>query len=541
MPTIEELGQKTKAKYPEYASMSDLEVGQRVLAKYPEYQSVITPSDKRSGAQKVADFMGLGTTLKNINTIVGTPIVASRTNEFAKTSGDAFKQSQELIKQAKLEKDPAKKKALIDQSRQIMQAVDTEGFNQRLQKDQETMGITEADLGRSNTEFALRRGAGQTAELASYVLPGAVGGPTSKISQRVLQAGAKGAIAGGLQGTAGAATESENLSDATGRIAGGTVAGAVTGAVLQGVLETPQIAKEWWNKTAKSLGPKAKELYATTLKQNIADKKFYKQAGGIDKVIDEASAMKLPNTKNGITKYLEDYGPEFEKKVVSEINKTANKGKTIDLDSAVSRAKAVIKKEYGADQTILDAADNWFNANKKIYSGKTSLNGSNNLRKGLDRTVGGQLTQEINQGAAAAKKAMATILRNDFKTLVPELKPAIRKYQIVSGLANAMKVEPVAGLAEGSAAAAAAAAGSVLGGPAAILSALAGYGASIASRSPGLKRMATTGIMNEARRAAPTVVRSAINASPVINPAISALQRAIDNTRKSKTNKEVLP
>lgn len=541
MPTIEELGKKTKAKYPEYSNMSDEEVGKRVVAKYPEYQSVITPSDKRSGAQKVADFVGLGTTLKNINTVVGTPIVASRTNEFSKTSGDAFKQSQELIKQAKSEKDPAKKKFLLDQSRSVMQAVDTEGFNQRLQKDQETMGITESDMGRSNLEFSARRGAGQTAELASYVAPGAVGGPTASIGNRVLQAGAKGAIAGGLQGTASASSESENILDALARTGTGAVVGAGTGAVLQGVLETPQMAKEWWNSVSKKIGPGAKDLYASTLKENISDKKFYKQAGGVDKVIDEASAMKLPNTKNGMTQYLDEYGPEFEKTVVREINKTANSGKTIDLDSAVSRAKVIIKKEYGADQSILDSADNWFKTNQKIYSGKTSLNGSNNLRKGLDRTVGGQLTQEINQGATAAKKAMATILRNDFKTLVPELKPAIRKYQIVSGLANAMKKEPITGLAEMASAGTGAAIGSIYGGPASILTALGGLGLSTAVRSPGLKRTITSGIMNEARRVAPTVIRSAINASPVVNPAVSALQRALDNTRKAKTNKEKLP
>ena len=37
MPTIIDLGQKVKAKYPEYTDMSDEEVGRRVKAKYPEY------------------------------------------------------------------------------------------------------------------------------------------------------------------------------------------------------------------------------------------------------------------------------------------------------------------------------------------------------------------------------------------------------------------------------------------------------------------------------------------------------------------------
>lgn len=47
MPTILELGQKTKAKYPEYADMSDLEVGQKVKSKYPNDYSDFTDVPQR--------------------------------------------------------------------------------------------------------------------------------------------------------------------------------------------------------------------------------------------------------------------------------------------------------------------------------------------------------------------------------------------------------------------------------------------------------------------------------------------------------------
>lgn len=39
--TVDELGQRTKAKHPEYGHYSDSEVGARVLSKYPEYRSQI--------------------------------------------------------------------------------------------------------------------------------------------------------------------------------------------------------------------------------------------------------------------------------------------------------------------------------------------------------------------------------------------------------------------------------------------------------------------------------------------------------------------
>lgn len=41
---IEELGQRVKAKYPQYKDLSDLEVGQNVLQKYPQYRAQITPT-----------------------------------------------------------------------------------------------------------------------------------------------------------------------------------------------------------------------------------------------------------------------------------------------------------------------------------------------------------------------------------------------------------------------------------------------------------------------------------------------------------------
>lgn len=67
MPTIQELGQKTKAKYPQYADMSDLEVGKRVKEKYPtqyaDFADVSSaPKEQKSLGQKVLD---VGTGVSN--------------------------------------------------------------------------------------------------------------------------------------------------------------------------------------------------------------------------------------------------------------------------------------------------------------------------------------------------------------------------------------------------------------------------------------------------------------------------------------------
>lgn len=45
MPDVIELGKRVKAKYPEYADMSDADVGRKVKAKYPEYNDFADVSD----------------------------------------------------------------------------------------------------------------------------------------------------------------------------------------------------------------------------------------------------------------------------------------------------------------------------------------------------------------------------------------------------------------------------------------------------------------------------------------------------------------
>ena len=64
MATLEELGQKIKAKYPQYASMSDVDVAQKVITKYPQYQkqidspSIEQPQPKPTGGPTFQAEMG---------------------------------------------------------------------------------------------------------------------------------------------------------------------------------------------------------------------------------------------------------------------------------------------------------------------------------------------------------------------------------------------------------------------------------------------------------------------------------------------------
>lgn len=55
MPTLEELGQKVKAKYPQYANVPDAELGAKVKAKYPDAYKDFTESQKTSVSQKAKE------------------------------------------------------------------------------------------------------------------------------------------------------------------------------------------------------------------------------------------------------------------------------------------------------------------------------------------------------------------------------------------------------------------------------------------------------------------------------------------------------
>lgn len=69
MATIIELGQKVKAKYPDYADMSDFEVGQKIKAKYPndyaDFTDVEQPKEQKQGGTLLTPLKegisGLGT------------------------------------------------------------------------------------------------------------------------------------------------------------------------------------------------------------------------------------------------------------------------------------------------------------------------------------------------------------------------------------------------------------------------------------------------------------------------------------------------
>ena len=443
------------------------------------------PEDNRTGFQKVTDFVGLKSTVGNIGAL-GFSGQGGRTQQAGQTSNNAFQQSQQLTQLAKQEINPQKKKQLLDQARAIMQGSgeQMDEFQTDLSKRQDVARISEKEIERGPEQFAIRRAIGQSAELAALLMPLTKEARAAQAAlklgtagNRIVQAGKIGATAGGLQGVAGSTREADTLTEAGIRIGGGTIVGGVTGATLQGVFEG---GKWGFDKLKGKVRETAINAYKKTLKNNIRDKKFYKQYGGEDKIIKDTVKYKIANTKNGVINQLDDYGDEFGKIMKKEADKMQANGDRINVAQAFKRAKAKVQENFSHDKTLLKQVNNWFDANK-FYSQKTNVlpGTSNQIRIKFDRKVG-QLVTGDTIGADAGRKAFATELRNAFKGIAQEeTKDAITKYSLLSGLADAMQKEPKFGLTEAALAGASPGTGMMN-----LVELLLGK----AARSPGLRR-----------------------------------------------------
>lgn len=87
--TVEELGRRTKEKYPAYHGYSDAEVGQRVLAKYPQYQAQVTqqPEPTQPGGilQTLTNLIGGKSLTQGIAQSIAAPGVQKTLNEAQQT------------------------------------------------------------------------------------------------------------------------------------------------------------------------------------------------------------------------------------------------------------------------------------------------------------------------------------------------------------------------------------------------------------------------------------------------------------------------
>lgn len=483
--------------------------------------------------QKVGDVTGYGTTARNLGllTLIGQGSVGRQQDQ---KNTEAFQRSQEFIKQAKQETDPKKKSQLLARADMEMKMAEVgqKAFETDLAWRQGAGDIRERDIEKPG-QFVARRTAGQMAEIGQTALPGALNLPGATAGQRIISAGARGAMAGGLQGVSRASIDADTAGEALGTILGGATIGGIAGAGIQtGVEGLTYAGNQVRNLTGKAKD-KFTKLYRSTLKDNVADKNFYKKYGGDEKVFKDAIKYELSPTKNGLNAQFEEYQPEFQNIMDETIEKMNKKGVRMNMADAFKKVEKEVLDDLSYDKTLQKSAQNWFDANKH-YKQMTNVLPAN-LREtyiNLNHKVG-QLVTPDTFGADRARKAFAQELTKRFKMFATdEGRDAIQKYWLMSGLLDAMQKEPKLGIVE------LAGAGASPGtGPMNIIEMLGMK----AIRSPGLKRQVAKYGSNFAQNA--SISQKSANIKPVefvVNPMVSALQRMIDKENESKVSNKLL-
>lgn len=178
-----------------------------------------------------------------------------RATEFAKTVGSSlgfsqslpqvqesvdksYEQSRQLIEKAKQEKDPEKKKKLLQMSRELDQATAANleeylgGFEASMPERYKKEGANEGQY--------LKDAIGIMGEVGSLAIPAGKVGKAAGVLPKVISAAKTGAAAGALY--AGTSPEAKDLAESA-RMAGqGALIGAAAGGVMSGLYEVPKAA-----------------------------------------------------------------------------------------------------------------------------------------------------------------------------------------------------------------------------------------------------------------------------------------------------------
>jgi hypothetical protein len=281
--TLEELGKKTKEKYPQYNNIDDRTLGQKVLAKYPQYQSQITGDVTPVSAAPTAatPTVTAPTTTpakKGLLSSIGSALISSE-KAFGETLGQAagaldkgisaditganktyMDTGNKWLEMARKTTDNTKKKKYLDMANQSFadagstyKAVLPAIGKTKTQILGEAAGVG-LDILTAGTVGKAAAGmkAGKISKVAPTVIKEAIK-PTSLLKGAVKGA-AGGALVGGAYGATGAAQEGTS-------IIGGAKSGAIGGAALGGVLG---------GVGAKISGmPAAKEKKLSTLEEKV--------------------------------------------------------------------------------------------------------------------------------------------------------------------------------------------------------------------------------------------------------------------------------
>lgn len=183
-----------------------------------------------------------------------------------KESQEAFRKASELTKKARNTTDPVEKSRLLGEARAIMTTSGEKvaNINQEIVDYKTSTNITDADMERSNFDFALRRGGAAALEAGSMMVPGAATAAQTA-GGRIAQAAIKGATSSGLSSAGSSLLDAETTQEFMSDTAVGAIMGAVTSAAFTGLSE----GREAWK--AKKLAKQRNKWVKPTGELNIED------------------------------------------------------------------------------------------------------------------------------------------------------------------------------------------------------------------------------------------------------------------------------
>ena len=345
--TKQELSQKIKVKYPEYANIDDNELADKIIAKYPVYKDQITDkTEKKSVIRKVGDFF-TGSTQKFGETLgAAASVVDQETkNTREETLQSTNKMVDDLMSKAKLEPDKEKAKNILESAQKLADTDNIDIFNNpEYQKTAKQIAGEAIGAGLEALSFGTYgKATGLASKLPTVLKP--VVSPAKKVLTGLAEGAKIGATFGGVSGLSQSLQKNKGLGD----IAKETAIGAVSGGLLGGAIGVTTSG-------SMALLNKGIELTknATSKFGKIVEQKLYNTATDLVKMSPTAIQKETKFGKN-TPKFITDEG------ILPLIEGEGNK---LNTEKAVSALQMKYGEEANAFNSILKDSGEYVSLNE---------------------------------------------------------------------------------------------------------------------------------------------------------------------------------
>lgn len=513
------------------------------------------PQDNRSTPQKIADFLGLSTLARGAQA-AGSLLVEAVSPDVAQArvaQQQAEQLRQQVAQRARTETNPELQQLL---QRSVLSGGENLAniSQQQATEFAQNAGISPQEQQIGLGEFIGRRAAGSLAEAGSYLIPG---GSASTAGARITQAAGRGALVGGLQGLAGATREAETLGEGITQTSLGALVGAGTGAALQTGTEGLRLGLKIPEKVGK-------------LRKNVSGKVLQQQKDDVIRSVNPNKAIRKAASERGIDIGEEfifgDYGDDITKNIdiadrkltesSTKFNKILQKNQSkfnfseiIDdianeqLDKARTTAQKEAIKRWAIDQqqnAIQKYGSNNINTTallqEKILAGQSGYKGigpdvvQNTIGQAdasLERSIRSKILDSVG---SAEKLRLEKLLREQEKAIFMKL---LNSEALISKLprSTAQKIGSLffpSSLARET------------------IGSAAEFGVSKIPTTQTTQQSGLVNLLNNIGRinTVSGISQAAQRVQPVetiVNPAIAAMNRALENENKRRTNTNRLP